>query len=141
MAFQAARSTLRHVMLLSRDVPTSVHFYQSVLGLRVVAETREAGGWAELDAGSSTGGPGISIVISAAENEAAATAGYSTFLNFTVPDMDHAVQQAMMLGGRMDGPIKYPITGRVAAIRSPDGHMIGLFEPASSAITQQLDRQ
>ena len=67
----------------------------------------------------------------------------------------------MMMGGSLDGPIKYPPHGKVcacvrerasvhsakewnrlvpdasvvpnfqvAAVRSPDGHMIGLYEPA-----------
>ena len=30
----------------------------------------------------------------------------------------------------LHGPIKYPVQGKVAAVRAPDGHMLGLFEPA-----------
>lgn len=54
---------------------------------------------------------------------------YSPLLCFDVPDMDHAVQRALGLGGHLDGPIKYPAHGAVASIRSPDGHMVGLFQP------------
>ncbi|CAM9321513.1 unnamed protein product [Ectocarpus sp. 8 AP-2014] len=43
--------------------------------------------------------------------------------------MDHAVQRALGMGGHLDGPIKYPAHGAVASIRSPDGHMVGLFQP------------
>ena len=31
---------------------------------------------------------------------------------------------------RSKRPIQYPIEGKIAAVRSPDGHMIGLFESA-----------
>ncbi|CBN79033.1 conserved unknown protein [Ectocarpus siliculosus] len=54
---------------------------------------------------------------------------YSPLLCFDVPDMDHAVQRALGMGGHLDGPIKYPAHGAVASIRSPDGHMVGLFQP------------
>ncbi|CAN0411032.1 unnamed protein product, partial [Scytosiphon promiscuus] len=50
-------------------------------------------------------------------------------LCFDVPRMDHAVQRALGLGGHLDGPIKYPAHGTMASIRSPDGHMVGLFQP------------
>ena len=36
------------------------------------------------------------------------------------------------MGAVLDGPIKYPSHGKVASVRSPDGHMIGLFEPAET---------
>ncbi|GKV17260.1 hypothetical protein SLEP1_g32975 [Rubroshorea leprosula] len=36
----------------------------------------------------------------------------------------------MALGAELDGPIKYEIYGKVAAVRCVDGHIIGLYEPA-----------
>jgi len=60
--------------------------------------------------------------------EADCSTGYSPILSFEVDDMDSTIQRIMMLGGRLDGPIKYPIEGKIASVRSPDGHMIGLFE-------------
>lgn len=54
---------------------------------------------------------------------------YSPLLCFDVPDIDQSIQRALGLGAHLDGPIKYPAHGAVASIRSPDGHMIGLFQP------------
>ena len=34
------------------------------------------------------------------------------------------------MGASLDGPIKYPEHGKVASLRAPDGHMIGLYEPS-----------
>ena len=42
--------------------------------------------------------------------------------------MDSTVARLIGLGAELDGPIKYPPHGKVAALRSPDGHMIGLYE-------------
>eukprot|EP01035_Chromulina_nebulosa_P017808 gene17808-23418_t len=44
--------------------------------------------------------------------------------------MEKCVTNAISLGAILDGPIKYPAQGKFAALRSPDGHMIGLFEAA-----------
>jgi len=54
--------------------------------------------------------------------------GYSPFLNFVVVDVDDTVQRLLRLGATMDGPIKYPVHGKVASVRSPDGQMVGLYE-------------
>lgn len=35
------------------------------------------------------------------------------------------------MGAHLDGPIQYPAHGKVASLRSPDGHMIGIYEPAN----------
>ncbi len=66
------------------------------------------------------------------DDEAHASTGYSPILNFDVADLDGAVNRMLVLGARMDGPIRYPSEGRVAALRAPCGHMIGLFEPATT---------
>ncbi|CAL9761059.1 unnamed protein product, partial [Musa acuminata subsp. burmannicoides] len=56
--------------------------------------------------------------------------GYSSMLSFTVADMNSTVTKLMSLGAELDGPIKYEIHGKVAALRCLDGHMLGLYEPA-----------
>ncbi|KAL5716486.1 hypothetical protein ACHQM5_018170 [Ranunculus cassubicifolius] len=56
--------------------------------------------------------------------------GYSSLLSFTVTDINTTVTKLMALGAELDGPIKYEIHGKVAAVRCMDGHMIGLYEPA-----------
>lgn len=44
--------------------------------------------------------------------------------------MDSTVPKLIELGGVLDGAVAYHSYGKVAAVRSPDGHMIGLFEAA-----------
>ena len=63
-------------------------------------------------------------------SEAALTAGYTPFLSFAVTDVSATVARCLSLGAVLDGAIKYPAQGgaKVAALRAPDGHMIGLVE-------------
>nr|XP_025884017.1 uncharacterized protein LOC101256249 [Solanum lycopersicum] len=56
--------------------------------------------------------------------------GYSSLLSFTVGDINNSVTKLMALGAELDGPIKYEIHGKVAALRCVDGHMLGLYEPS-----------
>ena len=66
-------------------------------------------------------------------SEASASTGYSPILSFNVPDLDERVAALIGHGASLDGPIKYPPHGKVAALRSPDGHMISLYEPADGS--------
>lgn len=45
--------------------------------------------------------------------------------------MDETVPKLMQLGAALDGAVRYEPYGKVAAVRSPDGHMVGLFEKAN----------
>eukprot|EP00596_Hydrurales_sp_CCMP1899_P003107 CAMPEP_0119048140 /NCGR_PEP_ID=MMETSP1177-20130426/57274_1 /TAXON_ID=2985 /ORGANISM="Ochromonas sp, Strain CCMP1899" /LENGTH=86 /DNA_ID=CAMNT_0007023655 /DNA_START=280 /DNA_END=540 /DNA_ORIENTATION=- len=73
---------------------------------------------------------GTSIILKESNTSAAhLTTGYSPIITFDVEDMDHSISKAMMMGAFLDGPMKYPAFGKFASLRSPDGHMIGLFEP------------
>jgi len=69
------------------------------------------------------------IVLTAAESEAMLTTGYSPHLHFDIEDMDSTIVELLQMGAHLDGAIKHEDHGRVAAVRSPDGHMIGLYEP------------
>ncbi|XP_062146829.1 uncharacterized protein LOC133854609 isoform X1 [Alnus glutinosa] len=55
--------------------------------------------------------------------------GYSSLLSFTVTDINSTVTKLMALGAELDGPIKYEIHGKVAAMQGLDGHVLGLYEP------------
>ena len=44
--------------------------------------------------------------------------------------MDSAVPKLISSGGSLDGPVRYNAYGKVAAVRTPDGHMLALFEKA-----------
>mmetsp|Transcript_30025 Transcript_30025/g.72507 ORF Transcript_30025/g.72507 Transcript_30025/m.72507 type:complete len:139 (-) Transcript_30025:455-871(-) len=119
----------------SNGVAASVNFYQNGLGMIVVRHTDN---WAELTCpvGASNAAAQISsdpvhfrLSVQACESEAQLGVGYSPFLNFDVDDMDMTVARCVQMGANLDGPIQYPAHGKVAALRSPDGHMIGLYEP------------
>lgn len=120
----------------SNGVATAVDFYEKGLGMTIIRHTDN---WAELVCpvvGSSH--PSIMetsmetnfhLSIQASESEASLAVGYSPFLNFDVDDMDSTVARCVKMGASLDGPIQYPAHGKVAALRAPDGHMIGLYEP------------
>jgi len=80
---------------------------------------------------SPTGIPTFRISIKSVEDEACLSHGYTPFLSFDVDDMDSTIVRCLQMGGRLDGSIQYPAHGKVAALRAPDGHMIGLYEPTS----------
>mmetsp|Transcript_16383 Transcript_16383/g.23225 ORF Transcript_16383/g.23225 Transcript_16383/m.23225 type:complete len:146 (-) Transcript_16383:46-483(-) len=126
----------------SNGVAAAVNFYQNGLGMNIVRHTDE---WAELQCPVGQSSLSLSdtsnaeqpqlnnnfnLTIQACESEALLGVGYSPFLNFDVDDMDMTVARCVQMGAHLDGPIQYPAHGKVAALRSPDGHMIGLYEPS-----------
>ena len=145
-------AVLRHVLLLQRDVPAAARFYSEGLGLAVNVCTER---WAELQSGPTRLGlKGVDGCVAGClcgqpcgqparadcahnpdgthmRSEAALTAGYTPFLSFAVADVSATVARCLSLGAVLDGAIKYPAPGggaKVAALRAPDGHMIGLVE-------------
>lgn len=100
----------------------ATEFFHAGLGLQVLRVTDD---WAELK-----GEGDVAISLQAVTTEAQVATGYSPLLNFQVNDMDSTIAQCVQMGGHLDGPIQYPAHGKVAALRTPDGHMIGLYEPA-----------
>jgi hypothetical protein len=63
-------------------------------------------------------------------SEAQCSPGYSPFLTFQIDDMDSAIPRLLGLGAVLDGAVIYNAYGRTAAVRTPDGHMLGLYELA-----------
>jgi catechol 2,3-dioxygenase-like lactoylglutathione lyase family enzyme len=110
---------LARVLLLQRSVERGVEFYSNGLGLPIRVHTEQ---YAELSLGPSV--PPLALL--QRETEAALSVGYSPFLHFTVDDVDEAVKALVLRGASLDGPVKHPARGKVASLRAPDGHMIGL---------------
>eukprot|EP00553_Chaetoceros_curvisetus_P009445 CAMPEP_0204625486 /NCGR_PEP_ID=MMETSP0717-20131115/11241_1 /ASSEMBLY_ACC=CAM_ASM_000666 /TAXON_ID=230516 /ORGANISM="Chaetoceros curvisetus" /LENGTH=141 /DNA_ID=CAMNT_0051641195 /DNA_START=35 /DNA_END=460 /DNA_ORIENTATION=- len=119
----------------AEGVAQAVNFYQNGLGMNVLRHTDD---WAELACGVSGSGStmpqspqaSFRLSIKAVASEAQLSVGYSPFLSFDVDDMDSTVARCAQMGGHLDGPLQYPANGKVATLRAPDGHMIGLYEPA-----------
>ena len=118
----------RAILMVRSDghsLAKATEFYQSALGLEVMRVTDD---WAELRDGNN-----LSLSLQAVPTEPQLSTGYSPILSFHVEDMDTTIAKCVQLGGKLDGPIQYPAHGKVAALRSPDGHMIGLYEPANES--------
>ncbi|VEU38188.1 unnamed protein product [Pseudo-nitzschia multistriata] len=130
---------LSRVVLMVRSgegLTKALEFYTAGLGLSAVRVTDE---WADLRTtppasprpGSDVAtAPPLSICLRAVTSEAQVTTGYSPLLQFQVENMDQVIAKCVQLGGNLDGPIQYPAHGKIAALRSPDGHMLGIYEPA-----------
>lgn len=117
-----AAAVFRWVLQMHRDVPKAARFYSQGLGLSVDVCTLR---WAELHSG-----PLKLALMHCDHSNFAMQKGYSSMLSFTVADLNKTVTKLMALGAEMDGPIKYEIHGKVAALRCIDGHVLGLYEPA-----------
>eukprot|EP00299_Pterocystis_sp_00344_P008831 c3506_g1_i1.p1 GENE.c3506_g1_i1~~c3506_g1_i1.p1 ORF type:complete len:132 (+),score=15.60 c3506_g1_i1:55-450(+) len=115
---------LSQVLLLVRSVPRAVKFYSEGLGLPVAHFSDT---WSLVNAG------GVQIALKSANNESEFCTGYSPILNFNVSDVPMTVSRLLQMGAVLDGPIKYQVFGKIACVRTPDGHMIGLFEPEDDA--------
>jgi predicted enzyme related to lactoylglutathione lyase len=119
------------VLLLTRGaegVSRAIEFYEKGLGINLLRATDD---WAELacDGSHDKAGGSFRLTIKSVENEAQLSKGYSPVLSFDVDDMDSVITRCVQMGAFLDGPIQYPAHGKVAVLRSPDGHMIGLYEP------------
>jgi catechol 2,3-dioxygenase-like lactoylglutathione lyase family enzyme len=136
-----ATHLLRVVLMVRGDgLAKALEFYTTGLGLQAVRVTDE---WADLRCTASNPHhqeqqqqqqqqQQLSISLQVVTSEAQVTTGYSPILQFHVQNMDDCIAKCVQLGGHLDGPIQYPAHGKMAALRSPDGHMIGIYEPAAS---------
>jgi|GEM_PF-105704 len=107
----------RHIMLMIKDVPAAVKFYQEGLGLTVLKASPYM---AELDAN------GTKIIMHGAENQA--EVGGSPILSFHVDNLQETIAKLESLGASMQGRIREPSFGKVAAMRSPEGHLLSLLQ-------------
>jgi catechol 2,3-dioxygenase-like lactoylglutathione lyase family enzyme len=106
-------------MLMVPDVQASVRFYSEGLGLKVKMASP---GWAELDA------EGTTVALHRAESEM--PTGTSPILSFHVDDIAETMEKLEALGARLEGRLREPSFGKVAAMRTPDGHLLSLLQPA-----------
>jgi catechol 2,3-dioxygenase-like lactoylglutathione lyase family enzyme len=110
----------KHVMLMVKDIPATVKFYSEGLGLQVKMASP---GWAELDA------DGTTIALHAAGE--VSTGADSPILSFHVEDVHESIATLESMGAKLEGRVREPSFGKVAAVRSPDGHLLSLLQPAA----------
>ena len=113
---------VRHLLLFTRDMDRSLRFWAR-LGLQTEGSSQQYAELKTLD--------GLTLALRHSDSEAHHSCGYSAQLHCDIVDMDSALPQLVALGGALDGPVKYPAFGKVASLRSPEGLMLGLFEPAT----------
>lgn len=113
----------KHIMLMVQDVKATAKFYSEGLGLpiRVCSPA-----WAELDANGTT------IALHAAEGIGA---GSSPILSFHVDDVMDTLGKLETMGAKLEGRVREPSFGKVAAVRTPDGHLLSLLQPAPVAVS------
>ncbi len=112
----------KHIMLMVQDIPKAIKFYSEGLGLQVKMSSP---GWAELDA------DGTTLALHAAEQNG--QSGSSPILSFHVDDIYVAIAKLESLGASLEGRIREPSFGKVAALKTPDGTLISLLQPVKSA--------
>lgn len=113
----------KHVMLMVKNVPAAVKFYSEGLGLTVKTSSP---GWGELDA------DGTTIALHGAENP---QGGDSPILSFHVDDVYATIASLEEMGAKLEGRVREPSFGKVAAMRTPDGHLVSLLQPAAVGAT------
>lgn len=107
---------------------SAVQFYHEAIGLSVLRVTDD---WAELV--SNDNNQSLKLCLQAVQNsESLLSTGYSPMITFEINNLPETVSRCLQLGAHLDGPIQFPAHGSVAALRTPDGHMIGLYEPNQS---------
>ncbi|KJE95388.1 hypothetical protein CAOG_05842 [Capsaspora owczarzaki ATCC 30864] len=125
---------LRRVLMVVRDVAKTAEFYTSGLGLNTLAASDATAmpdkAFAELELNAET-----SLVLTTATQEVFTCTGYSPILTFTMPpsELDTRLYALLAKGAILDGPLKHELYGKIASLRTPDGHMITLFEPSATA--------
>ena len=108
----------KHIMLMVKDIPATVKFYSEGLGLKVITSSP---GWAELDANGTT------IALHAASENG--QSGSSPILSFHVDDVYATIDTLTQGGATLEGNVREPSFGKVAAMRTPDGSIISLLQP------------
>ena len=111
----------KHIMLMVKDIPATVKFYSEGLGLKVIMSSP---GWAELDANGTT------IALHAAPENG--QSGSSPILSFHVDDVHATIAALEAEGASLEGNVREPSFGKVAAMRTPDGSIISLLQPAKA---------
>ncbi len=117
----------RQIMLMVEDVLSTVEFYQRGLGLIVTTATPA---WAELEANGTT------IALHASREKP--QIGSSPILSFHVANVYTAIEDLEALGARLEGQVRQPSFGKVAAVRTPDGHLLSLLEPIDDDLLRSL---
>ena len=116
---------LDHVYYWVSDLDRAVKFYEDVLGLRLLR--RDAGNWAELDAG------GVRLALHGAIEGRPLEVGGATAV-FRVEDLDAAKAELEGKGAPFDEHVgEVQGFARFASMRDPDGNPVQIIEYVKGA--------
>ncbi|NJM95713.1 MAG: VOC family protein, partial [Acaryochloridaceae cyanobacterium CSU_5_19] len=101
--------------------PSNSKFYSEGLGLPIKMQSP---GWAELDA------DGTTIALHLAGESP--SCGDSPILSFHVEDVYDAIATLEALGAQLEGNVREPSFGKVAAMRTPEGNLLSLLQPTAA---------
>jgi len=107
----------------ARNIPKTVSFYNSCIGLPIVRVTDE---WAELDAGNH-----VVLTLQADEERSVVVTEKATspWIMFHVDSLPTTIAACCQAGAALDGPVEFKAYGSVAVMTTPDGHSIALYQP------------
>jgi predicted enzyme related to lactoylglutathione lyase len=118
---------LRQAMLLVRDIRLAVDFYgPNGLGLPL---RHSSDTWAELGSEDAS----CSLALKLSTKEAELTKAFSPILCFDVADVDVLLPSLLLKGAILDGGVRREVYGTFAALKTPDGAMIGLRQAPGAA--------
>ena len=70
------------------------------------------------------------IALQQATQESQLSIGYSPLINFVFSSgVNETIHKLVEMGASLDGQILHEAHGSSATLRTPDGHMIGLYQP------------
>ncbi len=119
------KAQFTQVLLMVKNAVETANFYNEGLGITI---KEISNGMAELDA------DGTTIVLHHAENS---NPGSSPILSFRVEDVYGIVEKLEGMGAKLEGRIREPFFGKVAAVRTPDGHLISLVQPTEPVTSSE----
>jgi len=117
----------KHVMLMVEDVLSTANFFHQGLGLPIKIATSS---WAELEADSTT------IALHASSEKPFLIS--SPILSFHVADIYTTIEDLETMGAKLEGQVRQPAFGKVASIRTPDGHLLSLLQPVDDCQLRAL---
>ena len=109
--------------LFVRNLKQASKFYQEGLKFDSISQTEDS---ILLKAPKSE----LFMALQEATQESQLSTGYSPLINLVSSSgMDETIRRLVGMGASLDGQILYEAHGSSATLRTPDGHMIGLFQP------------
>ncbi|HEX3712736.1 MAG TPA: VOC family protein [Trebonia sp.] len=127
------------VRVITADIKRLVGFYERVTG---VTATWFTGDFAEIGTAAATLAVGSTRTVALfGEGAARAAANQSVIIEFLVEDVDQAYRDlAGVTGEVVQAPTTMPWGNRSLLFRDPDGNLVNLFTPVTTAAIEKFAR-